>query len=60
MLPLFLHFQYSSRVACDNCNKTGEGIIVLMKKQFCKDCAKKIIPIYQEQLSAILEKLEEK
>lgn len=59
MLPLFLHFQYSSRVACDNCKQTGEGMIVLMKKQFCKECAKKIIPIYQEQLSAILEKLED-
>lgn len=59
MLPIFLHFQYYSNVACDICNKTGEGIIVLMKKQFCKECAKKIIPIYQEQLSAILKKLEE-
>lgn len=58
MLPLFLHFQYDKRLVCDNCNKSGEGMLVLMKYAFCKECAKKIIPVYQKQLSAISEELE--
>jgi len=59
MLPVFLHFQYDTKVACDNCNKSGKGMVVFMKYSFCKECAKKLIPIYQAGLNAILEKLEE-
>lgn len=59
MLPVFLHFQYDKRLVCDNCNKHGEGMLVLMKYAFCKECAKKLIPIYQADLNALLEKFEE-
>ena len=40
MLPVFLHFQYDKRLVCDNCNKHDEGMLVLMKYAFCKECAK--------------------
>lgn len=57
MLPVFLHFQYDTKIVCDNCNKYGDGMRVLMKYAFCKECSKKLIPIYQEYLNAISEKL---
>lgn len=58
MLPVFLHFQYSKSVVCDNCKKSGSGMIVFMKHEFCKDCAKKIIPIYQSYLNEILKEID--
>lgn len=58
MLPAFLHFQYETKLVCDNCNKSGKGMLVFMKYAFCKECAKKIIPVYQKYLNAISEELE--